>query len=135
MLGWLHKNAKNDARGMIVALYVLVTLSLVFAQRCLRPGHDTPEPSINQIDLADLSHFAHATRTKTPDSPQTREFCDHSIDDCEGAVAASCAPICTNFAHIGVHSTGQSFAAHVAAHVPATFKANARSRAPPALLT
>ncbi|CAN1721859.1 protein of unknown function [Hyphomicrobium sp. 1Nfss2.1] len=120
---------------MIVALYVLVTLSLVFAQRCLRPGHDAPEPSINQIDLADLSHFAHATRTNAPDKPQTREFADHSTEDYEADVAATCAPICTNFAHISAQCTGRSFAAHFATHVPAAFKANARSRAPPALLT
>lgn len=135
MLGWFHKNAKNDARGMIVALYVLVTLSLVFAQRCLRPGHDAPEPSINQIDFADLSHFAHATRSNTPDSTQTREFGDHSIDDCQAGVAASRAPICTNVTHTSVSSTGHALAGHFAARIPATFKASTRSRAPPALLT
>ncbi len=131
MLGWLHKNAKNDARGMIVALYVLFTLSLVFAQRCLRPEQDAP-PSINQIDLADLSRLAPAKHTTDANSAQTREFANQSIAVGKVAIAASDAAICTNFAHIsGAHRAAQTFAAHIAARLPAAYEASTRTRAPP----
>lgn len=47
MLRWAFR---GDARGSLLALYVLVALSLVLAHRCLRLG-----PQINQQGLAALA--------------------------------------------------------------------------------
>ena len=120
---------------MIVALYVLVTLSLVFAQRCLRPEQDTPEPSINQIDLAELSLSSTAFCTKPLDEQQTRASEAQPADDCDATVTTNHAPLHTIFAHIDAQNAARISAVHADARLPSTPATNARSRAPPALLT
>ncbi len=133
MLGWLNKNPKHDARGMIVALYVLVTLSLVFAQRCLRPEQDAPEPSINQIDLAEHSLPATAVCAGALDTQRSRECGDQASTFDDIAAAANHTLARLNFAHSTAQSVPNAFAPHVDAPRPSTLTANARPRAPPAL--
>lgn len=55
MLRWGHR---GNAEGLLLALYVLVAISLVFAHRCLRLGQP-----INQLDHAT---FALADDNLTP---------------------------------------------------------------------
>lgn len=129
MLGWFHKSAKNDARGMIVALYVLVTLSLVFAQRCLRPEQDAPEPSINQTGLSEHSLPRAAVCAGALDTQRSRECIDQAGTFDDTAAAANHTLVRLNFAH----SVPDAFAPHVDAPRPSTLTANAQPRAPPAL--
>jgi len=118
---------------MIVALYVLVTLSLVFAQRCLRPEQDAP--SINQIDLAVLSLHGTAFCSHPLDKHQANEFGEQAIDDCDATVSAGHSPLRIAFAHIDEHRAPQGFGVHIHARLPTELTTTARSRAPPALLT
>lgn len=128
MLRWAFR---DNARGSLLALYVLVALSLVLAHRCLRLGQQ-----INQLSLAALA----LSQTDTPLLSGT--IGATAPRDHDGKLCEACAVVSDpwlNAQNLGTHVSADAVAAltaipddsHRAARRAANGPDNVRPRAPP----
>jgi hypothetical protein len=126
MLRWARK---SNARGSLLALYALVAVSLVFAQRCLKP--DQP---VNHINLAAYALPGGELPTlcsgKAHSENGTR---DQSCKVCEICAPSTTPVLAHQYVSASVPNLGEAVALSIPddVHGTANVPTNVRSRAPP----